>query len=74
MIAEIWDNASKTYTTAEVPDGNYIAWTDDMNAPCTCPSCGKDFPFGDMYTSRKYYRKGGVFAYYVCEKCYEVEE
>lgn len=76
MIAEVWDNVLRKYKTTDIPDGNYIEWTDDMDALCTCPSCGKDYPFGDMYTSRKYFRKCGVFAYFVCKHCYdnEVEE
>ncbi|MCQ2106531.1 MAG: hypothetical protein MJZ26_12155 [Fibrobacter sp.] len=75
MKALIWDNKKREYTKeVELPKGKYIAFTDNMDEPCTCANCGETVRFGEMYTSRKYYGCNGIFAFYVCSKCYEVEE
>lgn len=71
MVGLKYENGS--YKKTRIPDGNYPAFAYDMSTPCTCPNCGKTFEFGDMYTSRMWYRGNGTFALYVCEKCYEAE-
>lgn len=71
MKALIWEN--EEYHDAVTPDGVYPVITDDMNEPCTCPNCGKTFRFGEMYTSRKWFRGNGAFGFYVCGDCYRGE-
>lgn len=74
MKAMKWIKEEHRYKEVKIPDGHYPAITDNMDEPCTCPHCGKDFKFGEMIGSHELYRVGGVFAYCVCPTCYEQEE
>ena len=72
MKALVWNG--KDYDEAEIPEGYYPAFTDNMDEPCTCPGCGKDYRFGELYTSHKFYRPPtGAFGFYVCLDCYTRE-
>lgn len=72
-ILKKWNYQKRDYEPYEVPDDwKFVLWTDDMEKKTTCPHCGKDFPFGETYTSKEIHTEMGL-GYFVCEKCYEEE-
>ncbi len=70
MTIRKWNDKKQEYEPHEVPDDWKLPiYSEDMNEPINCVNCGKQIPFGDGYTSRRYHRDSG-FGYYECEKCY----
>ena len=68
-----WNYESRTYDEYYVPyEWNIKLLTNDMDEIINCPHCGKEFPYGESYTSKEIHNKVG-FGYPVCSDCYEEE-
>ena len=65
-----WDHNTEKYEPVEIPDDwNVKMYSDNMDEIINCPNCGKEFPYGEGYTSRRYHNKYGM-GYMECEDCY----
>lgn len=74
MTLRKWNYEKREYEPYEVPDEwNVNPYCVDMNEMVTCPHCGRNFRFGDGYTSHEIHTEHG-FGYTVCEKCYFGQE
>lgn len=70
--ARKWLWRENRYEEYKLPKGKYIVSTDDMEALTTCPHCGKEFPYGECYTSREIHSVMGI-GLWVCKDCYTQE-
>lgn len=73
MQIQKWNFKTREYEPYEVPDEWHIkTFSMDMDEIVNCPHCGREFTFGDCYTSRQMHiGLGGAFA--VCAECYRKE-
>ena len=73
MSMNRWNYKTHKYDSYEVPL-NWICTTysPNMSAIVNCPHCGKEFEFGEGYTSMEIHTESG-FGYTVCPDCYEDE-
>lgn len=68
-----WNYETHEYDPFNPPSGrNIVLYTDDMDLPIDCTSCGKAMTFGEGFTSRELHNHMGL-GYPVCSECYEVE-
>lgn len=68
-----WNFETREYEPYEVPDNwNIKTFSWDMDEIVNCPHCGREFAFGDCYTSRQMHTKHGM-GYAVCAECYSKE-
>lgn len=73
MILNKWNYESMEYERFTVPDNwNCKLFSDNMEEIVNCPHCGKEFRFGDSYTSMEIHNTFGL-GYAVCEECYHNE-
>lgn len=73
MMIGKWNYETHEYDPVVIdPTWKVVLYTEDMNLPINCTSCGKDMTFGQGYTSRELHTEHG-FGYPVCEDCYEQE-
>lgn len=74
MTLRKWNYEKREYEPYEIPnDWDVKTYSEDMDEMVTCPHCGKDFCFGDGYTSHEIHTEHG-FGYTVCEECYFGQE
>lgn len=68
-----WNYDTRQYDPY-TPDPSWVIvlYTQDMDLPINCTSCGKHMDFGSGYTSRELHTSMGM-GYPVCEDCYEEE-
>lgn len=65
-----WNRETEQYDPVEIPDDwNVKMYSEDMDEIINCPNCGKELPYGEGYTSRRYHNKYGM-GYMECEDCY----
>lgn len=68
-----WNFETREYEPYEVPDNwNIKTYSCDMDEIVNCPHCGREFTFGDCYTSRQIHTEHGM-GYAVCAECYSKE-
>ena len=68
-----WNFKTREYEPYEVPDNwNIKTFSLDMDEIVNCPHCGREFTFGDSYTSRQIHTTHGM-GYAVCAECYSKE-
>lgn len=71
MTAQIWNYEKQSYEPYELPEKSSV-FEPNMDAVCSCASCGKEMLFGDGYTSRKIHTFMGM-GFAVCSQCYSKE-
>lgn len=54
------------------PDWKLKLYSQDMDEPINCASCGKEMTYGEGYSSEELHNHIG-FGYPVCEECYRLE-
>ena len=68
-----WNYQTKEYEAFEVPNEYKCStFCADIDEIVTCPSCGKNLPYGDTYASLEFHTTHGI-GYAVCEACYSEE-
>ncbi len=67
-----WNYETREYDPYTPPKGTIILFTQDIELPINCTSCGKDMTYGEGYTSRELHTNSGL-GFPVCEDCYEDE-
>ena len=69
-----WNFKKREYKpfTPPSPEGNYKAYSDNMEEMVNCPHCDKLIPYGEGFTSRRIHTPTG-FGYICCGECYEEE-
>lgn len=68
-----WCYSTHSYEPYFVPPNwKIVLYTDNMDEPINCTSCGKPMTYGQGYTSRELHSPVG-FGYPVCESCYAEE-
>lgn len=73
MNLKKWNYKTHTYDTFEVPkEWNCKTYSSNMEEIINCPHCGKEFKYGDSYTSLEIHTDIG-FGYGVCDDCYQKE-
>ncbi len=71
MIAQKWNYKTRSYDDYELPK-NCRLYEQDLERLVACCQCGKEFEFGDMFTSKEIHNHIGL-GYSVCEACYKLE-
>ena len=73
MILKKWNYETHKYDDTEIPDKwNVSLYEIEMDTKINCPHCGKEFDYGDGYTSLEFHNWVGL-GFSVCEECYEKE-
>ncbi len=71
-ILQRWNYETQQYephiSTAEI----LFLFTEDLDSPIDCASCGKRKVYGECYTSKTIHNNSGI-GFWVCESCYEQE-
>lgn len=68
-----WNYKRHSYDIVELPDDwNIKLLSYDMDEIINCPHCGKEFRYGNCYTSLEFHNYIGL-GFPVCSECYEEE-
>lgn len=68
-----WNYRTKQYDPYEPnPDWCVVLYTDDMETPINCTSCGRAMTYGQGYTSQELHNHVGL-GFPVCAGCYGEE-
>ena len=69
-----WDPDRHCYDPHPYPsEWNVGFFSTDLDELINCACCGKELPYGHIYTSRELYDGSGMFGMAVCPKCHEAE-
>lgn len=70
MVINKWNNKKKKYDKVKIPnEWKITTYEIDMDKVVNCVNCGKEIPFGNSYTSRRFHTEMGM-GYSECEECY----
>ena len=73
MVVGKWNYEKHDYEPHRIPDSwNSPVYTQNMDEVVNCVQCGREFTFGESYTSLEIH-DGVGFGYPVCRDCYGEE-
>lgn len=72
MLIKRWNYETHEYDDVYVNGPCLKCYSEDLESPVKCPSCGKIIKFGESFTSLEYHTETGM-GYAVCGKCHQEE-